>query len=459
MWPGSEVDLGQGLNPSAVDKFNQTEVLSKKMHRVLDWLDQPLDSRPELILSYVPNIDSVGHQYGIGSSELVTQLKYVDSFLEDLYLGLHERNLTELVNVVVVSDHGMSVTSNNRLIYLDDLIDVKMIEHFDGSPLFGLRPYSQHKVKDVWKKLKKSYKKHAMKDKFGIYLKEDILKSQFGGSDGPYNSRVAPIWIIPKIGYTVTTVDATDKQQQEGKIAFSPLGLHGYDNQEVLMRSLFLATGPYFEKQLGDKYKLKPFENTEVYNIICDSMGVTPVSTNATSLPSYIKQENLLPGDWKDEFSYPNVDFYVDILNETATVDTLWGEVDDDEDDDSDSDEEATPTTLSTVVTGLRTQTSSAPTSTSDSDSDDESDSDDDKDDFHKSDDDDDDDDDDNEDDDDDDEGAHKFSWSSFNDKIKGKVDEYANELEDLYDDVAEEIGDAYDGAKESFKDATGISC
>ncbi|GME99732.1 unnamed protein product [Ambrosiozyma monospora] len=25
MWPGSEVDLGQGLNPSAVDKFNQTE--------------------------------------------------------------------------------------------------------------------------------------------------------------------------------------------------------------------------------------------------------------------------------------------------------------------------------------------------------------------------------------------------------------------------------------------------
>lgn len=42
--------------------------------------------------------------------------------------GLEERNLTNIVNLVVVSDHGMATTDVSRLIQLEDLVDPNLIE-------------------------------------------------------------------------------------------------------------------------------------------------------------------------------------------------------------------------------------------------------------------------------------------------------------------------------------------
>jgi predicted AlkP superfamily pyrophosphatase or phosphodiesterase len=49
-----------------------------------------------------------------------------------LLRGLEERNLTDVVNVVVVSDHGMATTSEDRIIQLEDLVDPALVEHTDG---------------------------------------------------------------------------------------------------------------------------------------------------------------------------------------------------------------------------------------------------------------------------------------------------------------------------------------
>jgi len=49
------------------------------------------------------------------------------------------RNLTEIVDVIFVSDHGMTDTSHPELVYVDDLLGEdgwKAIEHEDGSLLF-----------------------------------------------------------------------------------------------------------------------------------------------------------------------------------------------------------------------------------------------------------------------------------------------------------------------------------
>jgi len=61
-------------------------------------------------------------------------LQEVDSFVEDLLDSLSSRNITDIVNIIFVSDHGMTDMSHPELIYMDDILgeDYSAIEHVDG---------------------------------------------------------------------------------------------------------------------------------------------------------------------------------------------------------------------------------------------------------------------------------------------------------------------------------------
>lgn len=58
MWPGSESVI-HGVQATHVDKFNEYEILSNKVNRVLSWLDMDDDERPAFIATYVPTIDVI----------------------------------------------------------------------------------------------------------------------------------------------------------------------------------------------------------------------------------------------------------------------------------------------------------------------------------------------------------------------------------------------------------------
>ena len=48
------------------------------------------------------------------------------------------RNLTDIVDVVFVSDHGMTDTSHPELLYIDDILGdegLQAVEHEDGGTL------------------------------------------------------------------------------------------------------------------------------------------------------------------------------------------------------------------------------------------------------------------------------------------------------------------------------------
>jgi predicted AlkP superfamily pyrophosphatase or phosphodiesterase len=118
MWPGSEAHI-LGVEPAFIDAYNGKESLFNKANRILELLDKPgqenklaavADMRPQLIAAYVPNVDSDGHLYGPNSTEIRSTIRDVDNMLDQLFQGLETRNLTKIVNVVVVSDHGMATT-------------------------------------------------------------------------------------------------------------------------------------------------------------------------------------------------------------------------------------------------------------------------------------------------------------------------------------------------------------
>ena len=310
MWPGSEANDGWGL--SYLDHFNGTEILSKKTARILEWLDLPLPERPQFIAAYVPNVDSIGHKFGPNTTELDLTIREVDAMLADLLDALDARNLTDLINIVVVSDHGMASTSRERLIYLDEIIDMSLIEHTDGWPLYGLRPYANVNMTALYETLLSETLADQAKGKkhWDVYLRDENMPARWHFSN---NNRIAPLWVVPETGYAIVTreeydVDASDVGRYE------PAGLHGYDNLHPLMRAIFVAKGPAFRHLYGKGRSLalgleqeeeeggdvgtvvEEFGNWEVHRIICESLGIGEAvgGTNATIKDFAFKAVN----DW-----------------------------------------------------------------------------------------------------------------------------------------------------------------
>ena len=282
MWPGSEAHL----EPEAtlVDKYNGSELLSRKIDRALSFLDRASEyddpavsyseARPQFIALYVPDVDSDGHKYGPNSTEIHETIARADTMIQQMSDGLKQRNLTDIVNLVVVSDHGMATTSNDRLVQLEDMIDVDDIEHIDGWPLYGLRPKEGVDIKPMYEKLKAEAEKHTH---FQVYLRENMPERYHFS----HSNRIAPLWIIPDAGWAIVHKADFDVEaaKNDGSI-YHPRGLHGYDHEHPLMRAIFVARGPAFPHKPNSR--LANFQNTEVYNIVCDSLKIEPKVNNGT---------------------------------------------------------------------------------------------------------------------------------------------------------------------------------
>ncbi|CAK7270810.1 hypothetical protein SEPCBS57363_004294 [Sporothrix epigloea] len=289
MWPGSEAHI-MGVEPSYVDKYNGNEKLSKKVARILEFLDQPgLESatpddvngsripnlRPQLIAAYVPNVDADGHRYGPNSTEIRGTIAAVDSMLNDIFLGLEVRNLTHIVNVIIVSDHGMATTDVSRLMQLDDLVDMSKIQHVDGWPLVGLRPKDDRDLESVYQSV---LNKTADNPNLEVYLRDVNMPERYHFSRNP---RIAPLWLVPKSGWNLVQRAEFDVAEAKANgLVYHPRGLHGYDHEHPLMRAIFVARGPAFPH--APNSKLETFQNIEVYNMICDSISIDPKPNNGT---------------------------------------------------------------------------------------------------------------------------------------------------------------------------------
>ncbi|KAL2158390.1 hypothetical protein VTH06DRAFT_4438 [Thermothelomyces fergusii] len=274
MWPGSEANI-HNVHPTYLDKYNGKELLPRKADRILQFLDMPDADRPQIIAAYVPNVDADGHKYGPNSTEIRSTIQKVDKMLDDLFKGLEERHLADIVNIIVVSDHGMATTDVSRLVQLEDLVDLSKIEHIDGWPLAGLRPKDPADLEDIYKRLMEKTKGNPNLE---VYLRDVDMPARYHFSN---NQRIAPLWIVPKAGWALVNMDEMNvKEAQAQGAVYHPRGLHGYDHEHPLMRAIFIARGPAFPHQPNSK--LEVFQNIEVYNMLCDSVGIKPAPNNGT---------------------------------------------------------------------------------------------------------------------------------------------------------------------------------
>ncbi len=219
-----------------------------------------------MITLYFSDVDDAGHNYGPGSPETRAAVHKVDSEIKRLADGLRSRGILDKVNLIISSDHGMAPYKNRDSVVLDEMFDVN-----DAERIFWVGEFTQifpkpGKEKEIYRSIKSKLPENAF-----IYRRNEFPKRfKFGK-----NKRIAPLVVIPGEGTVVTTRQRMDRAERDGRLD-NTRGAHGYDNDLVSMRAMFVGHGPRFKSS----FLAEPFEAVDVYELMCRILNLKPAKND-----------------------------------------------------------------------------------------------------------------------------------------------------------------------------------
>jgi predicted AlkP superfamily pyrophosphatase or phosphodiesterase len=258
-WPGSDVAIG-GVRPTFYRVFNPRVPNAERVRQVLEWLSLPPDSAPALVTLYLGDVDQAGHEFGPNAPETDSAIARVDSAIGAIMIGVSDRGPDRRVNLVVVSDHGMTELKAGQLIYLDDYIDSKSADLVELGANLSLTPHTGA-AEEVYRRL--SRVPHLK-----VYRKPEIPVAYHYRT----HPRIPAIIGVADEGWVVTThADAAPGR---------PLlrGMHGYPPDLPSMRAIFLARGPAFKKGTV----VEPFQNIHIYPLLAKILELRPAPNDGT---------------------------------------------------------------------------------------------------------------------------------------------------------------------------------
>jgi predicted AlkP superfamily pyrophosphatase or phosphodiesterase len=258
-WPGSEV-AHDGVWASRWMKFDDKFPNAARIDSVLKWLTLPNGQALSLVTLYYSDVDHAGHEAGPATPAVDSAIARVDSQVGRLIDGLAASGLSNRVNIIVVSDHGMTAISPDRAIFLDDYITATDVDIAELGAMATLSP-RPGKGDEVYRKLK------GASPHFATYRKGEVpVRFHYDT-----NARIAPLILTAEEGWMFTTHDRFAKRKPMG-------GAHGFDNQLSSMGASFIAAGPAF--RVG--YTSAPFQNIHVYDLLCHILGLTPAKNDGS---------------------------------------------------------------------------------------------------------------------------------------------------------------------------------
>lgn len=255
-WPGTDAPI-HGVRPTYWRSYDGGVPNAARVDQVLAWLALPEAERPQFVTLYFSDVDGEVHDHGTDAPEARAAMAQVDRAVGRLVEGLRSRGQLDAVNLVIVSDHGMANTSSDRVLFLDDAVDLSRVRVSDWNPVAAVWPEGD--VDPVYRALV------AASDRWSVYRKADI-PARYHYRD---HRRIPPIVVVADEGWSIARRRGFRPEGYEG-------ATHGWDNQLPSMRAVFIARGPAFKTGL----ELRPFENVHLYELLCSVLGLTPASND-----------------------------------------------------------------------------------------------------------------------------------------------------------------------------------
>lgn len=256
-WPGSDVVI-RGLRPRLAVGYSSKISSRERVHQLLEWLALPAGQRPAFLTLYFNAVDNAGHDFGPEAPETAAAVQTVDAAIAELLAGIEKLGLRGSTNLVLVADHGMSEVSPDRVVFVDDLLDIATVSVEATGPIGGVRPKPGVDAAALVASIRARHPQHLQ-----VYLREDV-PARLAYNRG---ERIPPIVFVME-----------DHWCLEQKAGWPELraryhkGNHGWDPATSNMGALFIASGPAFQSGV----QLDEVQNIQIYNLLCAVLGITP---------------------------------------------------------------------------------------------------------------------------------------------------------------------------------------
>ncbi len=238
-WPGSDVNLF-GTYPSYYKKYDKSLSNKDRIMLAHKWFSLEEEVRPQLVLLYFSQVDSMGHKYGPASPQVEQAVGEIDALIGDLQNMMKSYSFP--VNLVVVSDHGMKEVVEDKIIYLEDYINFDEKIKISGSgSVFYLYVDGDMRKKEVYENLKKC--PHV-----NVFYRENI----------PLDYKVNHTEHMSDIMIEVLSPYYMARTKND---SHRPKGEHGYHpKKEQDMDGIFYAVGKHLSG-----FERKSMEATDIY--------------------------------------------------------------------------------------------------------------------------------------------------------------------------------------------------
>ncbi|KAK2501338.1 hypothetical protein MC885_020109 [Smutsia gigantea] len=282
-YPGGGAQYkGEAVQRSLVESYthpnsNETE-WRENIDIVMNWFTK---EGFDFVTLYYGEPDNVGHQFGPETENRRMIIQQIDRTIGYLVEAIERYSLTEHLNVIITSDHGMTTVKKKpnvteilltNYIKFRDMIKFHIVD-YGGFGMLLPKPGQEEAVYQVLKNAHPHlnvYKKEGFPERF------HFAKHQ----------RVLPIVMYADSGYNIN-----------GQlIIYFNKGDHGFDNVHMDMKTIFRAFGPDFKKN----HLTEPFDSIHIYPLMCKLLGITPEPHNgslAVTQEMLVDSYNQQPGE------------------------------------------------------------------------------------------------------------------------------------------------------------------
>ncbi|XP_022240767.1 ectonucleotide pyrophosphatase/phosphodiesterase family member 6-like [Limulus polyphemus] len=273
-WDGCQVEI-RGEKPNECIQYKSPEEWDSLDKDVMKKLNETLDKferdEIDLVQLYYEAVDANGHSYGPDSDKRKEAFARIDRMLDLLQTEIEERDMTDKINLVIVSDHGMTSTDPKnglKVINISTAINPKDLKYMIYYGASCMIVPTEEKEDKLYEDLSKGNITGLQ-----VYKKEDLPeKYHIKG-----NSLTTPIVLMADPGYYIIGLE--DKNRSIPISSKIYLGSHGYDPDKTKdMRTIFFARGPALKKG----YKSGPIHMVDHYNLLCHLLNIKPLPNNGS---------------------------------------------------------------------------------------------------------------------------------------------------------------------------------
>ncbi|KAL5104985.1 Bis 5'-adenosyl triphosphatase enpp4 [Taenia crassiceps] len=245
-WPGSSSPYANKFPARRRTAYNASVDFATRINQIVEWMQE--DDKITLCMVYIEEPDASGHRFGPNSMEVMNKVEELNYLIEDLIKRINATpGMSDTVNVIVTSDHGMAEVQDQNIVQLYDILDPDKYIANPSRVFFGIWPkQGGPTVLQMYNKLIK-----ANASGLSVYLKKDLPnRYHYAGT-----TRCPPLVLIADLEHAIRYLPS----QRYGR------GEHGYDNQDTQMHALMVAAGPNV-RQLDD---VQEIQQVDIYALVC----------------------------------------------------------------------------------------------------------------------------------------------------------------------------------------------